>query len=262
MPDLQRYLDVALEAAHLAGRRTLAHFGTDVAVERKLDDSPVTVADREAETVLRGHLGRAFPDHGIVGEEEGADGADASHVWWLDPIDGTKSFVRGVPLYGVLVALAIEGRVEVGVAHFPALGQTVAAASGLGTRLDGRPVRVRTTERLADAYVGFTDAGAFARHGRGAAWDRIRAATAFQAGWGDAYGHALVASGRLELMLDPVMHPWDCGPFPVLLREAGGRFGDWSGHETIHGGEALSVTEALWPEVAASIGAREPVDTP
>ncbi len=262
MPDLQRFLDVALTAAFTAGRRTLAHFGTGVAVDLKHDASPVTVADREAEAVLRAHLHRAFPDHGIVGEEEGAENADASHVWWVDPIDGTKSFVRGVPLYGVLVALAIEGRVEVGVAHFPALGETVSAATGLGTRLDGRPVRVRETARLADAYVGFTDAGAFARHGRAGAWSRLQKATAFQAGWGDAYGHALVASGRLELMLDPVMHPWDCGPFPVLLREAGGRFGDWSGVETIHGGEALSVTAALWPEVAALIGPREAVDAP
>lgn len=259
MPDLQRYLDVALEAAFRAGRRTLAHFGTGVAVETKGDDTPVTVADREAETVLRAHLGRAFPEHGIVGEEQGADRADASHVWWVDPIDGTKSFVRGVPLYGVLVGLAIEGRVEVGVAHFPALGMTVSAASGHGTRLDGRPVRVRQTTRLADAYVGFTDAGSFVRHGRAAAWERVQAATAFQAGWGDAYGHALVAAGRLDVMLDPVMHAWDCGPFPVLLREAGGRFADWRGVETIHGGEALSVSEALWPELEPLLGAKEPV---
>ncbi|MDF1522187.1 MAG: histidinol phosphate phosphatase [Trueperaceae bacterium] len=257
MADLQHALDVALEAAFAAGRRTLAHFGTGVAVEYKEDATPVTVADRDAEQVLRAHLGRAFPDHGVVGEEEGADRADASHVWWLDPIDGTKSFVRGVPLYGVLVALAIEGRVEVGVAHFPALGMTVSAASGLGTRLDGRPVRVRATDRLADAFVGFTDAGSFARHGRAGAWDRVRAATAFQAGWGDAYGHALVASGRLEVMLDPVMNAWDCGPFPVLLREAGGRFGDWRGRETIHGGEALSVSEALWPQLEPLLGERE-----
>lgn len=258
MTDLPHALDVALEAAYLAGRATLAHFATGVAVETKDDASPVTVADREAERVLRAHLGRAFPDHGIVGEEEGADRPDASHVWWVDPIDGTKSFVRGVPLYAVLVGLAVEGRVEVGVAHFPALGMTVSAASGLGTRLDGRPVRVRATERLADAFVGFTDAGAFGRHGRAGAWARVQAATAFQPGWGDAYGHALVACGRLDAMLDPVMHPWDCGPFPVLLREAGGRFGDWRGVETLHGGEALSVSEALWPELEPLLGEREP----
>ena len=120
-------------------------------------------------------------------------------------------------------------------------------------------MRVRNAGRLADAYVGFTDAGSFARHGRAGAWRRVQAATAFQAGWGDAYGHALVAAGRLDVMLDPVMNAWDCGPFPVLLREAGGRFADWRGVETIHGGEALSVPEALWPELEPLLGAKEPV---
>jgi len=257
MENLDRYLDVALETAFVAGQATLAHFRTGVEVEMKDDATPVTLADRAAEAIVRERLGRAFPGHGIVGEEEGAERVDAAHVWWVDPIDGTKAFVRGVPLYAVLIGLAVEGRIEVGVAHFPALGETVYAASGRGTRLNGRPVRVRDTAELADAYVAFTDAGSFERHGRAGAWARLRAATAYQAGWSDAYGHALVASGRLELMLDPVMHPWDAGPFPVLLREAGGRFGDWSGRETIHGGEALSTSDRLWPQVAALIGARE-----
>ncbi len=257
MENLDRYLDVALEAAFVAGQATLAHFRTGVAVETKDDATPVTLADRAAEAIVRERLGRAFPGHGIVGEEGGAERAEASHVWWVDPIDGTKAFVRGVPLYAVLIGLEVDGRVEVGVAHFPALGETVYAASGRGTRLNGRPVRVRDTTELADAYVAFTDAGSFERHGRGGAWARLRAATAYQAGWSDAYGHALVASGRLELMLDPVMNPWDAGPFPVLLREAGGRFGDWSGRETIHGGEALSTSELLWPQVAVLVGERE-----
>jgi len=257
MAEIDRFLEVALDAAFVAGQATLAHFRTGVEVETKSDDTPVTLADRAAEAIVRERLGRAFPGHGIVGEEEGADRADASHVWWVDPIDGTKAFVRGVPLYAVLIGLEVEGRVEVGVAHFPALGETVYAASGRGTRLNGRQVRVRETATLAEAYVAFTDASSFERHGRGGAWQRLRAATAYQVGWSDAYGHALVASGRLELMLDPVMNPWDAGPFPVLLREAGGRFGDWAGHETIHGGEALSTSERLWPQVAALIGERD-----
>jgi histidinol-phosphatase len=253
MPALDRYLDVALDAAFAAGQATLAHFRTPIAVEWKADASPVTLADRAAEAIIRARLGAAFPDHGIVGEEEGADRADAACVWWVDPIDGTKAFLRGVPLYGVLLGLAIEGRIEVGVAHFPALGETLYARSGDGTRLNGRRVQVRDTERLEDAFVAFTDARNFARYGRAGAFDRLQRRCAYAAGWSDAYGHALVASGRLEVMLDPVMNAWDAGPFPVLLREAGGRFGDWSGVETIHGGEALSVTERLWPQVAALI---------
>jgi histidinol-phosphatase len=258
MPEnLLRFLDVAIAAATAAGRRTLAHFDPGIAVSHKGDDSPVTVADREAETLLRDALERAFPQHGIVGEEYGATRPGASHQWFVDPIDGTRSFVRGVPLYAVLVGLEIDGRVEVGVANFPALGETLAAASGQGTRLNGRRVWVRDTPRLAEAFASFTDAASFATYGRGRAWRAVQAATAFRPGWSDAYGHALVASGRVEVMLDPVMNAWDCGPFPVLLREAGGFFGDWSGVETIHGGEAVSCSQVLWPELAPLLALRD-----
>jgi histidinol-phosphatase len=255
--ELTRYLDVALEVSFEAGRRTLAYFQTPLHVDAKADATPVTVADREAESLLRTRLEAAFPRHGVVGEEFGASRPDATHQWYLDPIDGTKSFVRGVPLYAVLVGLEIEGRVEVGVAHFPALGETLAAASGEGTRWNGRRVHVRSAAALADAFVGFTDAASFARHGRGRAWEEIQAASGFRPGWSDAYGHALVASGRLDAMLDPVMHAWDCGPFPVLLREAGGRFGSWDGHETIHAGEAVSVSAALWPALEPLLALRD-----
>jgi histidinol-phosphatase len=255
MHDLSRYLSVAADVAVEAGRFTLQHFRGDLTVEHKHDHSPVTVADRGAEEIIRERLSSAFPDHGLVGEEYGAEGEERPLVWWLDPIDGTKAFVRGVPLYGVLLGLAVEGRIEVGVAHFPALGETLTAASGQGTRLNGRLVRVRETAQLRDAYVGFTGARAFAEQGRAQAWQRVQQATAYQAGWSDAYGHALVASGRLEVMLDPIMNPWDCGPFPVLLREAGGMFGDWQGRETIFGGEAISVTRALWPQLQPLLAA-------
>ena len=257
MSDLTRALDVALEAAFAAGRRTLAHFQTGVPVERKDDDTPVTIADREAEALLREHIERAFPTHGVVGEEYGATRPGASHQWYLDPIDGTKSYVRGVPLYAVLVGLEIDGRVEVGVAHFPALGETLAAASGEGTRWNGRRSWVRRSSELEEAFVAFTDPASFARHGRARAWSELQARAAYRPGWSDAYGHALVASGRLDAMLDPVMHPWDCGPFPVLLREAGGRFGAWDGTETIHAGEAVSVSEALWPSLAPILALRD-----
>jgi histidinol-phosphatase len=252
-----RYLDVALEAAFEAGQRTLTYFQTPLEVESKADDSPVTVADREAETVLRQRLEAAFPEHGVVGEEFGRSRPGASYQWYLDPIDGTKSFIRGVPLYAVLVGLEVDGRVEVGVVHFPALGETVAAATGAGTRWNGRRVYVRESAALSAAFVGYTEAASFARHGRAEAWRRVQAESRYAPGWCDAYGHALVASGRLDAMLDPVMNPWDAGPFPVLLREAGGRFGGWDGRETIHAGEAVSVSDALWPALAPLLAVRD-----
>ncbi|ADI15369.1 inositol monophosphatase family protein [Truepera radiovictrix] len=260
--NLRAYLDFATELAFDAGRLTLGYFGrasleglegTEY-TEYKDDDSPVTRADREAEALIRRRLEARYPDHAVVGEEYGETNAGSTHRWFVDPIDGTKAFVRGVPLYGVLLGLEIEGRVEVGVAYFPALNEMCAAATGLGCTLNGRAVRVSEVTTLARATVAHTDAGAFARYGREGAWRRVARAAYDRRGWSDAYGHMLVATGRAEVMLDPVMNAWDCGPFPALLREAGGFFGDWSGRETIHGGEAMSTTRALLPELLALIG--------
>jgi histidinol-phosphatase len=258
MASLREYLDFAVETAYQAGRLTLGYYRTDLRPEFKGDDSPVTVADREAEALIRRRIEACYPQHAIVGEEYGEKGvAGASHRWFVDPIDGTKSFVRGVPLFGVLIGLEIDGTVAAGAAYFPALDEMVCAATGEGCYLNGRRTYVAATETLDRSVVSFTDAASFDRYGRGAAWRRIQAATYYRVGWSDAYGHALVATGRLELMLDPVMNPWDGGPFPVLLREAGGFFGDWSGRETLYGNEGLSTTRALLPRVLALIEGRD-----
>jgi myo-inositol-1(or 4)-monophosphatase len=258
MRELQEMLSFAVATAQDAGRLTLGYFQGGVRPEFKDDDSPVTVADREAERLIRERITGRYPQHGLLGEEYGEDNSGASHRWLIDPIDGTKSFVLGVPLYGVLLGLEIDGEITAGVAHFPALGETVWAGSGLGCYWNGRRCHVRDTPLLSGSTVSFTDAGNFAPAGRAAAWERISAATAYRVGWSDAYGHMLVATGRLDLMLDPLMNPWDCGPFPVLLGEAGGYFGDWQGNPTIHGGEALSTSRKLLPEVLRLIGERAP----
>ncbi len=246
--NLRDYLDFAVESAYVAGRSTLKHFDAGVGVEIKEDDTPVTVADREAERLLRKRISERYPGHAVIGEEYGEEGG-GSERWILDPIDGTKAFVRGVPLYGTLLALEIEGNCEVGVAYFPALDEMVYAASGEGCYRNGRRCRVSETDRLDRSIFSFTDAASFEEYGRGEAWRRLREATYYSAGWSDAYGHALVATGRLELMLDPVMNLWDGAPFAPILREAGGFFGDWSGEETVYAGEGLSTTRTLLPQV-------------
>ena len=244
------YLDFAVQTAYEAGQLTLGYFRLGVRPDFKPDDTPVTVADREAEQLIRAKIGARYPGHAILGEEYGVEeGAEGSHRWIVDPIDGTKSFIRGVPLYGVLIGLEIEGVCEVGVAYFPALDEMVYAATGEGCYWNGRRAWVAQTERLERSTVSFTDAASFEKFGRAGAWRRIQEATYYRVGWSDAYGHALVATGRLELMLDPIMNPWDCAPFPPILREAGGYFGDWSGEETIYGNEALSTTRTLLPQV-------------
>lgn len=251
---LHRYLDFATDTARQAGRLTLRYFQTGVRPEHKADDSPVTVADREAEQLIRARIEQAFPDHAIVGEEFGADErAGASHRWYIDPIDGTRAFVRGVPLYAVLLGLEIEGRCEVGVAYFPALDEMVAAATGEGCHWNGRPAHVSSVSTLGRGILTHGNAAAFERNGRGDAWARLQRAAGFCAGWADAYAYLLIATGRAEVGLDPVMSAWDCAPFPPILREAGGYFGDWGGNETIHAGEALATTRALLDQVLGVI---------
>jgi myo-inositol-1(or 4)-monophosphatase len=248
---LNAYLDFALVTAWEAGRITLRYFQNGVRPEWKADESPVTIADRQAEELIRSRLEERFPDHTLLGEEFGQGGAaaNASHRWLIDPIDGTRAFIRGVPLYGVLIGLEIEGQSQVGVAHYPALNETVWAAAGLGAWYNGAPARVSPVEQLSEALLTHTDLKAFERYGRQAEWERLQRAVRQSAGWSDAYGYLLTATGRAELMLDPIMNPWDCGPFPVIFAEAGGFFGDWNGNVTAFAGEALATSRALLPQV-------------
>lgn len=248
---LQSYLQFAAETAYLAGRLTLGYFQTGLRPDFKGDDTPVTVADREAERLIRSRIEARYPDHAIVGEEYGGEAKGASHCWYIDPIDGTKSFVQGVPLYAVLIGLEIEGTVEVGAAYFPALDEMITAATGEGCWWNGRPARVSDVADLGRAVVLFTDVANFTRYGHAERWERIKARTYYRAGWGDAYGYMLVATGRAEWMLDPIMSVWDCAPFPPILQEAGGYFGDWGGTPTIRNAEAMATTRQLLPQVLA-----------
>jgi histidinol-phosphatase len=246
---LQSYLNFAIETAWEAGQLTLGYFQTGLRPDFKADESPVTVADRQAEELIRRRIEARYPDHAIVGEEFGESGQTRSQRWLIDPIDGTRSFIRGVPFYGVLIGLEIEGRVQVGVAHFPAMNEMLAAASGHGCWWNGRPARVSSAKRLKDGQALHADAASFARYGRAEAWERIKQAAGYRAGWCDAYGYLLVATGRAEVVLDPIMNVWDCGPFLPIFAEAGGYFGDWQGNPTIYAGEALGTTQTLLPEV-------------
>ncbi len=247
---LSNYLKFAIETAWQAGKLTLGYFQTGLQPEFKSDASPVTVADREAEQLIRRRIERQFPHHQIIGEEFGGPASEqSSHRWLVDPIDGTRSFARGVPLYAILIGLEIEGKCQVGVANFPALGEMIAAATGQGCWWNGRPARVSQVKQLKDGLVTHYDAAAYAQHGRAEAWERIKQVAGYRAGWCDAYGYLLVATGRSDLMLDPVMDVWDCGAWPPILEEAGGYFGDWQGNPTIYGREAMATTQTLLPEV-------------
>jgi histidinol phosphatase-like enzyme (inositol monophosphatase family) len=254
MTSTREYLDFATDAAFRAGRLALSYFQTGVEADRKTDLSPVTIADREGEKLLRRLIEERFPRHAILGEEMGVSG-DSRYRWILDPIDGTRSFVRGVPLFGVLVALEIEEEPVVGVCYLPALDEMVAAGRGEGCRWNGRPARVSTVRTLEEALVSLTEPGALSdMHPE--FWERLKKKAGLIRGYSDCYGHVLVATGRAEVMLDPVMNLWDNAALMPIVEEAGGSFTDWRGRRTIEGGSAISTNGALLDAVLELQGSK------
>lgn len=254
--ELRELLDFANQIAVHAGKITLHHFQRDLVIDHKADESPVTVADREAEAYLREAIRGRYPGHAVLGEEEGLSGAPgATYRWVLDPIDGTRSFIRGVPLYGVLVGVLREGEPVAGVVHMPALGETVSAARGLGCAWNKRPCRVSTARTLRESLVVGTVAHGYEAYGKGEAFQRILAATGLFRTWGDCYGYVLVATGRAEAALDPVMNVWDAAALLPILTEAGGTYTDWQGTPTIEHGEGIGTNGAVLGELLQLIGA-------
>jgi histidinol-phosphatase len=237
-----RTLEVAVALARAAGEITLRWFrSADLEVERKADGTPVTEADRAAERYLREQLTERFPGDGILGEEEVPLPSSTGRRWILDPIDGTKAFTCGVPLYTNLLALEDDHGIAIGVINVPALGETVWAGRGLGAHSERGPARVSDVADLAGAFV-MTSAIDGWDPGR---LDALAATGALLRTWGDGYGYALVATGRAAAMVDPVVEAYDVGPMPVILDEAGGRFSDLGGSVTVSGGSGLGTNGTL-----------------
>ncbi len=248
---LRDLLEFAVDLAEKAGEITLRYFQGRFAVETKADASPVTVADREAETYIRQAIESRFPSDGIVGEEFGEARPEARRRWIIDPIDGTYSFVRGVPLFGVLIGLERQDEPVVGVIRLPALDETVAAARGEGCYWRGRRTRVSDTSGLGGALCLATELRPEDDPARAAALGRLVTAVGAARTWGDCYGYALVATGRADVMVDPAMHVWDCAALLPVIEEAGGRFTDWRGERTIRGADAVASNGLLHDGVLA-----------
>jgi fructose-1,6-bisphosphatase/inositol monophosphatase family enzyme len=279
-------LEWALRIAREAGDCTLRHFRhADLRVERKADDSPVTVADRESEELLRKRIAERFPDDAIVGEEFGAIHGTSGFQWVLDPIDGTKSFIHGVPLYTTLVAvltdsqeskvksrepessagsplLTLDSRPCIGVIDSPATGETVYAATGAGCWYLSarnslpRSAKVSSVARLKDGLVLTCDVAGFAtarKRDAMPAWIELQRAAKLTRTWGDGYGYLMVATGRAEVMIDPVMNLWDAATMQPILEEAGGQFTDWRGVPTVHSGEGIATNGLVTDEVLAIV---------
>jgi histidinol phosphatase-like enzyme (inositol monophosphatase family) len=255
LPSIAELLEVATEVAWAGGRSTLSRFNTRLPVELKGDGSPVTAADREAERFMRALIRERYPDHTLVGEEYGVEAGSAPVRWILDPIDGTRSYIRGVPLYGTLVGVEVAGEPVVGAIAIPAQDELVAAGRGLGCHWNGRRCRVSPVARLADALSVATDLRAVrARTGdaRAHAWS---AAVGLERTWADCYGYVLVATGRAEVAMDAVMAVWDNAALLPVIEEAGGTFTDWQGRRRIDGPDAVATNGLLHAEALAFLAA-------
>lgn len=233
----------AVELARMGGQLTLELFGTQLDVQRKGDNSPVTLADQRAEQLIRGQLAERFPHDGIIGEEFGEQTGTSQYQWIVDPIDGTKSFICGVPLYSTLVAVVRGGKTVIGVIYIPAMDEMVFAAAGQGAwhvKAGRSPVRCQVSKRaLSDGAFLVSQSDLFARLGRESVYKFLEAQAYVTRSWGDGYGYLLVATGRAELMVDPIANPWDLAAVEVVIQEAGGRFTDWQGNATPFGGNGI-----------------------
>lgn len=257
-PALDARVAPAAELARLTGDIALRHYRTSLSIDVKADGSPVTVADRAAETAARDWVERFFPDDGVLGEEFGEVRAGARRRWVIDPIDGTKSFVRGTPLWGSLVALCEGDHVLAGAAYFPAVGELLAAAPGAGCWWNGSRCTVSAVNEIAQATVLTTDDRFRAQPARRAGWERAADAAAMSRTWGDCFGYLLVATGRAEAMLDPIMSPWDAAALQPIIEEAGGVFTDWSGHSTAFGGSVVATNRELARSIRALLADSSP----
>ena len=233
----QDIVEFAVDATRRAGRLTLDWYqARGLSVTAKRDGSPVTEADYAAERFLRSEILAAYPDDAIEGEEEGEVTGRTGRTWVIDPIDGTKAFAQGVPLFATLLALVDEDGPAVGVICLPALDECVWAGRGRGASWDGAPCRVSSRAGLEGAYVCTSGLSYWPDPALG----RVRAAGARVRTWGDAYGYALVATGRAEAMVDPECFDWDVAPMSVVIAEAGGRFSDTAGADDWRSGSAVA----------------------
>jgi histidinol-phosphatase len=256
-------LEWALQITREAGDLTLEYFRRhDLAVEFKADASPVTAADRAAEELLRKRIAERFPADSILGEEFGATVGSSGYEWVLDPIDGTKSFVHGVPLYTTLVAVLAEEQPKLGIIYAPACGEMVHAAAGGGcwysdTRKDDAAptaAHVSGVRLLRESLLLTSEVASFTTGRKKDAistYLNVQKAARLARTWGDGYGYLMVATGRAEVMIDPVMNLWDAAPLQTIIEEAGGQFTDWQGRATVHGGESIATNGLVADEVLA-----------
>jgi histidinol-phosphatase len=252
-------LEACAEVARVAGGVALRHYRETLTIETKSDGSPVTRADREAEEAARAWIAARFPGDAILGEEFSETGGGPRR-WLIDPIDGTKSFVRGVPLWGTMIAVAEGETVLAGAVYCAAAGDLMVAARGAGCWWNGVRCKVSGVTDLARATVLTTDDRFPGRERRRARWARLAARVDVVRTWGDCFGYLAVARGHAEAMVDDRLSPWDAAAVQVIVEEAGGRFSDWRGRATAFGADGMATNAALAEEIRAALGVADDED--
>src|SRR5436190_2414613 len=247
--DWRNRYELAITAAQQAGRLALGYFDANVTVEWKHDQTPVTLADRQAEALLRTQLLAAFPGDGFLGEESGDTPGDSGFRWIIDPIDGTRNFVRGIPLWATLIGLEYKQEQIAGVASVPAWGQTYRALCGEGAFRDDRRLHVSKVSALSEAVMFYSSLSWFLKAGRQEAFVDLAKRVQRQRGFGDFYGFLLVAQGSGELMMEHGVHVWDVAAMKPIVEEAGGRLTDWDGQPNIHRPDVLASNGVLHEEI-------------
>jgi histidinol-phosphatase len=251
-------LDYAIQYARAGGEHTLKYFRKSPEVIRKSDQSPVTIADREAEWVIRELILQRFPDHGIIGEEHGRVNENASVQWILDPIDGTVSFIHGIPLYTTLIGVMVDGVPVAGVIYAPALDELCEGSADMGTRLNGVTTRVSDISELSEATLLTTDRKNIRKYGYDQAVSELMRLVQVDRTWGDAYGHMMVATGRAHVMIDPILSIWDAAALLPVVEGAGGFFTDRNGRADVTSGNGISVVPGLQKAVLHHLQAINP----
>jgi histidinol-phosphatase len=231
MPDKSTYLTVAIDAAKAAEDVIRKHYAPDISVTLKADESPVTIADQEAERAVMETIRRAFPDHGFLGEETGDASGNAEYTWIIDPIDGTRNFIRQVPLFGTLIALRKGGDIIVGVSNMPMLGELIYAEKGKGAyNKSGERLSVSARKTLKDAYLSYGGINQFIKKDLLQNLLDLIGETGRNRDFGDCWQYHLLAEGKIDVVVDPKVNIWDVAPAMIILQEAGGKITDMKGN--------------------------------
>ncbi len=252
---LKELSDFALFVAQEVAPLALEYFRSPLEVELKADHSPVTVADRQVEAAIRARIGAAYPDHGIFGEEHGTDNADSRHLWVIDPIDGTKSFISGMPTFGALIAFLVDGRPEIGLISVPATGEYWLGVDGLPSTFGGVPCRTRACRTLGEARLYTTSPDAFDADGLDL-FDRVSARAGMRRFGGDCYSYGLLASGHVDAVIEMSLQPYDFMALVPVVQGAGGVITDWQGRPLGLGSTGhvvAAATPALHAEILAEL---------